>query len=218
MAFATMLASRWYNMLLLALINPFGPFLFSFMLSLFSSILLGAWDLDVSVSWCLAITVSLDYISSCWVAAGKGWDAITEGFATSPQLWVCCAEDAMQPVTPSALARSSATEPPFIITCAHQGTSRAALHLSAVPHLWWLAMNTNSYEYMDSNSPTAGEHLRGELSTQPPLVPCPAQRGRRDDISHQVPSIPHFCSKSSFKSQIKKRQTRRIILKHWAQS
>lgn len=93
MAFATMLASRWYNTLLLALIKPFGPFLLLFMLSLFSSILLGAWDLDVSVSWCLAITVSLDYISSCWVAAGQGWDAITEGFATSPQLWAYCAED-----------------------------------------------------------------------------------------------------------------------------
>ena len=177
------------------------------MLSPFSSILLSVWDL------CLAITVSLDYISSCWVAAGEGGDAITEG------LWQVLSYErtvqtmGMQPVTPSALARSRATEPPFIITCAHQGTSRAALHPSAVPHLWRVAMNTNSYESMDSNSLTAGEHLHSA-----PLVPGPAQRGRRDNMSHQVPSIPRFCSKSFFKSQIKKHQTRRIILKHWAQS
>jgi len=57
------------------------------MLSLFSSFLLGVWDL------CLAITVSLDYILSCWVAAGEGRDAITEGFVTSPQLSAHCEED-----------------------------------------------------------------------------------------------------------------------------
>lgn len=89
----------------------------------------------------------------------------------------------MQPVTPSALARSSATEPPFIITCVHQGTSRAALHPSAVPHLWWVAMNTNSYKYTDSNSLTAGEHLHGELSPQPPPPLYPAQRSEEGEMT-----------------------------------
>lgn len=189
--------------LLPALINPFAPFLFPCMSSPFSSIVLGVWDL------CLALTASLDDICSHWAAAGEGWDAITEGFVTSSQLWAHQQRKGLQPVTPSALARSSATEPPFIITCAHQGTSRAALHPCAVPHLWQVAMNTNSSEYMgwaalQQESICTGSSALGPLR--------PAQWGRRHNMSHQVPSMPHFYSKSLFKSQIKKHRDRRIIL------
>lgn len=184
-------------------LNTFGPFLFSCTSSPFPSIVLGAWDL------CLALTASLDDISSRWVAAGEGWDAITEGFVTSPQLWAHQQRKWLQPVTPSALARSSATEPPFIITCAHQGTSRAALHPCTVPHLWQVAMNTNSSENTDWAA-LQQESICTGSSALSPL--CPAQWGRRHNMSHQVPSMPHFCSKRLFKSQIKKHQDRRIIL------
>lgn len=98
----------------------------------------------------------------------------------------------MQPTTPSAQARSSATEPPCIITCAHQGTSRAALHPSAVPHLCWVAMNTNSYGALEQES-----ILMGSSALSPP---CALPSATHHTSS---PVFPIFALRPSLKVRLK---------------